>query len=235
MSGWARKRFWERAEVVRDEGGFAVRLDGRAIKTPARAPLRVPTHAVAELIAGEWQAQGETIDPETMPATRAANAAIDKVRGQFDEVAALVAAYGETDLLCYRASGPPALRQRQDNAWDPLLDWSARRFGLHWVVAEGVMPVPQPAGTFDRLAAEVARLSPFELTAFHDLVAMSGSLIIGLAVTERHDTPEALWDVSRIDEMWQAEQWGADDDAQALAALRRQTFLNAANFIEALR
>lgn len=235
MSGWAPRRFWKAAEVAPAEGGFTVTLDGRAIRTPAKVPLVVPTRAVADLIAAEWQAQGEKIDPETMPATRAANAALDKVRGQFDDVAALVAAYGETDLLCYRAASPAALRARQDAAWGALLDWSAGRYGLRWVVVDGVMPAAQPPETLARLAEEVVRLSPFALTAFHDLVAMSGSLVIALAVIERHDTPENLWGISRIDEDWQTGQWGVDADAEAMSARRRQSFLDAAVFFAALR
>lgn len=235
MSGWARKRFWKTAEVAPAEGGFAVHLDGRAIQTPAKVPLVVPTRALADRIATEWNGQGEQIRPETMPATRAANAAIDKVRGQIAEVATLVAAYGETDLLCYRAEAPVELRARQDAAWDPLLDWSAKRFGVRWVVLTGVMPQPQPPETLAALREQVARFSAFELTAFHDLVAMSGSLVIGHAVTEGHDAPENLWQVSRIDEDWQIEQWGEDDEARALATLRRQSFLDAAAFFDALR
>ena len=228
MSEWAAKRFWKSAEVVQVNDGFTVQLDGRGIKTPARAPLVVPTLAVAELIAAEWQAQGEKIAPETMPATRAANAAIDKVRGQFDEVAGLVAAYGETDLLCYRARFPAELRARQDAAWDPLLNWSADRFGLRWVVTEGVMPQPQPPETLARLNAQVACFSPFELTAFHDLVALSGSLVIGLAVTGGQGTPEALWQLSRIDEDWQAEQWGDEERQHGLALGRWATLVDPA-------
>src|SRR5690606_5836646 len=121
------------------------------------------------------------VKPETMSATRAANAALDKVRGQFAEVAALLTAYGETDLLCYRAEGPAELVARQRSAWDPLLEWSAGRFGVTWAVTTGVMPTAQSAGTLERLGAHVAGFTPFQLTAFHDLVAMSGSLVIGLA------------------------------------------------------
>lgn len=230
MSGWAKKRFWTEVSVTEAEGGFGVALDGRPLRTPARAALQVPTRALAARIAAEWAAQDDTVRPERMPATRAANAAIDKVRGQLAEVAALIAAYGETDLLCHRAEGPAALRARQDAAWDPLLDWSAGAFGLDWTVTAGVMPVDQPAGTLARLAEQVRAFNPFELTAFHDLVAMSGSLVLGLAVTRNVQSPEALWALSRIDEEWQAEQWGEDEEARAHAALRRQSFLDAAAF-----
>ncbi|MFN3955697.1 MAG: ATP12 family chaperone protein [Pararhodobacter sp.] len=235
MTGWAKRRFWTTAEVVERADGFSVALDGRMIKTPARADLTLPTRLLAERVAAEWQAQDKKIDPETMPATRAANAAIDKVRGQFGEVAALITAYGETDLLCYRATGPAALRARQAVAWDPLLEWSVARFCIRWHVVSGVMPQPQPEATLTRLAGHVAGFSPFELTAFHDLVAMSGSLVIGLAAAEQHDAPELLWRASRIDEDWQIEQWGADADAEALAAVRRQSFLDAAAFFLACR
>lgn len=235
MTGWAKKRFWTTAEIVEGADGFSVALDGRMIKTPARAELTLPTRLLAERVAAEWQAQGEKIDPETMPATRAANAAIDKVRGQFDEVAALITAYGETDLLCYRATAPAELCARQAAAWDPLLEWSKDRFDIRWRVVSGVMPEPQPEGTLTRLATHVARFSPFELTAFHDLVAMSGSLVIALAVTEQHDAPEPLWHASRIDEDWQSALWGTDAEAEALAAVRRQSFLDAAAFFLACR
>lgn len=235
MSGWARKRFWKSADVAEAEGGFAVELDGRMLRTPARAALVVPTRALAERIAAEWNMQQGTVRPETMPATRAANAALDKVRGQFDEVAQIVAAYGETDLLCYRAAAPAGLRAAQDAAWDPLLAWARERFGIELQVVTGVMPHPQPPAAIEALEVHVARFSPFELTALHDLVAMSGSLVIGLAATEAVDTAENLWILSRIDEDWQIAQWGEDAEAAALAAVRRQSFLHAADFFAACR
>ena len=233
MSDWAPKRFWKDVSVVEVPGGFTVLLDGRGVKTPAKATLVVPTRAFADLVAAEWAAQGEKIDPDTMPATRAANAAIDKVTHQFDEVAALLTAYGETDLLCYRATDPAALIERQAAVWDPLLDWSSQRFGVRWQVTSGVMPTAQPAETLAVLSAHVATLTPFQLTAFHDLVAMSGSLVIALAVTEQALPVEDLWHASRIDEAWQIEQWGEDEEAQALAARRRESFLAAARFFAA--
>ncbi len=230
MSGWVKKRFWDGAEVSAVDGGFTVTLDGRAIKTPAKAPLVVPTRALAEIIAQEWRDQPKVIDPSRMPATRAANAAIDKVTGQQAEVAKLVAAYGDSDLVCYRAEGPSDLIDREAAAWDSILDWAAHRYSYRPVAYTGVMHAPQSPALLASLEADVARFGVFELTALHDLVAFSGSLLIGLAVTDRFATPEALWKASRVDEDWQIEQWGEDEEAQALTAGRQRAFLDAARF-----
>lgn len=235
MSGWAKKRFWAEVAVCACEGGYTLTLDGRAPRTPAKQPLVVPTEALAVLLAEEWRAQGEVIAPETMPATRAANAAIDKVRGQMEEVTELLAAYGDSDLVCYRAEAPEELIALEERAWDPLIDWAAHRYGCRPRIRSGVMHGPQPKALLDSLHADVARLGPFELTAFHDLVAMSGSLIIALALLDRYAEPEALWQVSRIDEDWQIAQWGEDEEAAALTAGRRKAFLDAARFYFAAR
>ena len=230
MSGWARKRFWKEAEIDEVAGGYTVTLDGRALKTPAKAALVVPSAAVAQLIAEEWQAQGDVIDPNAMPATRAANAAIDKVRGQKAEVTEIITAYGDSDLVCYRAEAPEGLVEAECKAWDPLIDWAGHRYGRRPVLRVGVMHAPQPAALLASLEADVTRLDAFELTAFHNLVAMSGSLIIALATLDRFASPEALWEASRVDEDWQIAQWGRDEEAEALAAVRRQSFLDAARF-----
>lgn len=230
MSGWGRKRFWKAVSVVAVEGGFAIHLDARAVKTPAKTPLVVPTRALADLIAAEWDAQGADIKPDTMPATRAANAALDKVAVQFDEVATLLAAYGETDLLCYRAEGPAELVAEQAAAWDPLLDWAADTFGARLAVGAGILPLPQDAAALAALRAPVAALDRFELAAFHDLVAISGSLVLALAVIRGRLTAEAAWDASRIDETWQVEQWGPDEEAAAAEAYRRAGFVQADRF-----
>ena len=233
MSGWVRKRFWAEAVVSPLDGGYTVLLDGRALKTPAKAALVIPTAAVAELIAAEWRAQAEVIDPSTMPATRAANAAIDKVRGQKAEVTAIVTDYGDSDLVCYRAASPTELVDLESAAWDPLIDWAAQRYGQRPLLRTGVMHAPQPPALLASLRADVERLDPFELTAFHDLVAMSGSLIIALALLDGFATPEALWQASRVDEDWQIAQWGADAEAEGLAAVRCKTFHDAARFFAA--
>ncbi|MCU0800458.1 MAG: ATPase [Rhodobacteraceae bacterium] len=229
--GWAAKRFWTAAEAVPVvEGGFAVRLDARPVKTPAKAPFVVPTLALAQAAAAEWDAQTGAVQPQTMPVTRAINAAIDKVGPLFDAVVAEVAGYGATDLLCYRAAGPEALVARLSAGWDPLIDWADKTLGARLAVTEGVMAIPQDQTALQALRAHVAALGPFHLTALHELVAISGSLILGLAVTRHRLTAADAWALCRIDEDWQAEQWGVDDDAAELAEIRRSAFLQAERF-----
>lgn len=233
--GWAPRRFWQTARAEATEGGHTVRLDGRAVRTPAKTPLILPSLALAEAVAAEWDAQDAVVDPRRMPLTRSANAALDKVTPQFDEVAALIAAYGGTDLLCYRAEAPEELAARQAAAWDPWLDWARDSHGAPLAATRGVMHVDQPATSLSRLSAAVTAMTPFELTALHDLVALSGSLVLGLAVAEGAITPDAAWGLSRIDEAWQIEQWGADEEAAEVAALKRAEFLQARHFLTLCR
>lgn len=230
MSGWAAKRFWKAVSVAADGAGFEVRLDARAVKTPAKRPLILPTRAMAEAIAAEWAAQEGVIRPEGMPFTRAANSAIDKVAPQFGEVAGLIAAYGDADLICYRATGPEALIARQKARWDPLVEWSAAALGAPLLVASGVMHIAQAPATLARLQAAVRALSPFELAAFHDLVAITGSLVLAFAIIRGRLTAEEAWSLSRIDEEWQAELWGRDEEAAAAEALKRAGLLHSARF-----
>lgn len=230
MSGWKAKRFWKEARAEACEGGFTVRLDGRPVKTPAKVALVVPTLAMAEAIAAEWDAQTGEVKPDTMPVTRAANSAIDKIVPQRAAVVEIVAAYGGSDLLCYRAVGPEALVARQAAGWDPVLDWAAADLGVRLAVTAGVMHVAQEAGALARLTARVEGFDPFRLAAFHDLVAISGSLVLALAVTEGRLTPGEAWALSRIDETWQVEQWGEDEEAAASEAARHEGFLQAARF-----
>jgi chaperone required for assembly of F1-ATPase len=228
--GWAPRRFWTEARAAPAEGGYAVELDGRAVKTPAKAALVVPSLALAEAIAAEWQAQAELVDPRSMPVTRAANSAIDKVTPQFDEVAGLIAAYGDSDLLCYRAESPEGLVERQAEAWDPLIAWAAEALEAELEPRQGISHRPQPTESLARLDRAVRALTPFELTALHDLVAISGSLVIGLAAIRGHRPAEALWQLSRVDEDWQQQLWGVDEEAAAAAADARAAFLGAARF-----
>ena len=227
---WAAKRFWAAATAEPCEGGFTVRLDDRAVKTPAKAALILPTLAMAQAIAAEWDAQTGKVKPDTMPCTRSANSAIDKVAVQFDEVAGLLADYGASDLLCYRSTGPEALVARQAVAWGPLLDWSATALNAPLRSTQGVIHVAQDPTSIDRLTARIRAFTPFELAAVHDMISISGSLVIALAITDGYLTIEQGWQVSRIDETWQDEQWGIDEDAAAHEALRRAAFLHAGRF-----
>jgi chaperone required for assembly of F1-ATPase len=231
MSEWAPRRFWSAATVERAEGGWIVRLDSRALHTPSKRPLAVPTEAMAAAMADEWEAQGERIDPRTMPVTRAANTAVDKVAPQRNEVVEALAAYAETDLLSYRAEKPASLVARQSAVWDPLLAWAEDAFDARLETVAGVMPRSQPDAAITRLRAEVDRLDPFPLTAMHDLVMLSGSLVLALAVERARLSGAEAWRLSRVDEDWQAEVWGHDDAAARDAEDRREAFLAAERFL----
>ncbi|MTH63187.1 ATP12 family chaperone protein [Paracoccus shanxieyensis] len=230
MSEWKARRFWKAATPREVAGGYEVALDDRPLRTPGKQPLLLPTEALAAAIAGEWQAQADVIDPNTMPLTRAANSAIEKVTPQFQDVALMLAEYGATDLLSYRAEAPETLAQRQAEGWDPLIDWAATRLQAPLRITHGVIPVPQDDSALLNLRAEVLGLDPFGLTALHDLVTLPGSLVIGLAVIHGRLDAETAHALARIDEEYQAESWGRDEDADEAAAGRLIALQNAERF-----
>jgi chaperone required for assembly of F1-ATPase len=232
VSEWRPKRFWTDTAVAPADGGFQVLLDGKPLRTPAKSSLVVPTLGLARLLADEWEAQTGVIDPLTMPATRMANSAIDKVARQHAAVADMVAEYARTDLLCYRAPGPDALVERQMLRWNPLLDWCATRFGAPLDTATGVMFIEQPSDSIGKLRKRVHALSHWQLAAFHDLVSLSGSLVMGLAAAHHQAPIDELWAVSRLDELWQEEHWGRDEIATELSESRRGAFLDASRFYD---
>lgn len=232
MSTWKQKRFWEQVQVTESDTGFSVELDGRSVKTPAKAGLILPTRAMAEAIAAEWQAQEDVVNPHTMPCTRSANAALDKVRIQHREVADMLTEYGDSDLLCYRAESPVELVQRQNERWNPALEWAADELGVRLQTRHGIQHQPQESEALERLGAKVRAFSAFELAAFHDLVSISGSLILGFATAAGWRDASEIWTLSRLDELWQEEQWGPDDVAQAEAEIKRQAFLHAKRFFD---
>ncbi|SER63617.1 ATP12 family chaperone protein [Sphingobium sp. YR768] len=224
------KRFYSEVTIVEVEGGFAIQLDGRPVRTPARALLALPTQALAEAVAEEWRAQGETVEPASMPMTGLANAAIDHVAANKADFAAGVARYAQSDLLCYRADGPDTLVARQAAAWEPLLDWARARYGVAFAVTQGIIPVPQPDETLARLEAAVVALDSFTLTGLSTLVTLSGSLVCGLALVEGGEDRDTIWQAAEIDEAWQVEQWGEDAEASARSAGRAADFATAAAF-----
>ena len=228
------KRFWQDVAVAPEEGGWAVRLDDRPMRTPARAMLIVPNRALVDAIAGEWHAVEGEIDPRAMPLTGLANAAIDRVAPEKDAFAGGLARYAEADLACYRSGWPPELVERQAAGWDALLAWARRRYDVDFAITSGIMHVPQPAATIDRLAQAVAELDAFRLAGLSPLVTVGGSLVAALAVLERAMSDDVAWQAVSLDERWQLEQWGLDSEAEQALDNRRSDFFAAARFLDLL-
>lgn len=218
------KRFWKDVTVAPEGDGHGIRLDGKPVRTPGRVALALPSPALADGVAGEWRAVGETLDPRAMPLTGLANAAIDRIGPARATFAAGLAAYGESDLLCYRADEPEPLVARQAAAWDPLLDWARGRYDIHFETVTGVIHRPQPPATIARLGEAVAALDAWQLAGLSPLVTVSGSLVIGLALLEGAIEGDGAWAAAHVDEDWQAEQWGEDSLAVEARATRRKDF-----------
>ncbi len=214
------RRFWKEVAVEDRE----LRLDGRPVRTPGRAALALPTPALADAVAAEWRAVGETLDPRAMPLTGLANAAIDRIAPDPAAFAAGLARYGESDLLYYRAEGPPPLLARQEAAWDPLLDWARSRYDVHFEIASGLMHRAQPAATVARLGDAVAARGAFELAGLSPVVTVTGSLVAALALIERAADAETVWAAAQVDDAWQTEHWGEDALAAAARAAHRADF-----------
>jgi chaperone required for assembly of F1-ATPase len=214
--------------------GQAVRLDGRPVKTPTGNALALPTQKMADAVVAEWEAVEKTLNPIVMPVTGFANAAIDRIAPDQAGFAAAIAAYGETDLFCYRGAAGSALAERQAQIWDPWLDWTKARYDISFVIVEGIMHQPQPAATLDTLRGVVTARGTFELAAMAKLAHLSGSLVATLAVVERAGTPEDIWNAACLDELWQEELWGADHWAQKNRSDRAGEFMAAVRFLDLL-
>ena len=228
------KRFYSQVAVVDTEAGFSIELDGRTVKTPAREALAVPIKALADAIAEEWDAQELEIDPEAMLVTKLANTAIDRVALRRDEITDEISAFGASDLLCYRAEHPDSLVLRQAEGWDPLLAWLKSQTGASLDVTSGVMFKAQSADDLSKLHAYVAAFSAFELSGLHQIVTISGSLVLGLAVMAKQIDAEKAHVLAHIDEIWQAEQWGADEEAQVRLTGRKEALMGSARYLELL-
>jgi chaperone required for assembly of F1-ATPase len=222
-----RTRFYERAHVEDSDGAFAVLLDGRPVKTPARRALAAPSRALAQAIADEWQAQHDVIDPARMPLTRLANVAIDAVADKQNDIAADIEAYLGSDLLFYRAEGPDGLIERQALLWDPVIGWARDELEARFVLAQGVMPVAQPreavaaaARIIPRDAADIKQV--WRLAAMASVTTLTGSALLALALAAGELDADAVWAAAHVDEDWQMMQWGRDE-----LALQRRAFREA--------
>lgn len=214
------KRFYKDATVTGD-GPFGVALDGRPLRTPARVPLAVPTRSLAEAIAGEWQAQGEKIDPRSLPLSGFANAAIDRVAADHAGFAKRLATYAESELIAYRADGPASLLAAQATAWDPWVEWLARRYDVGLTITTGIMHVAQPAATLTRLHTAFAAFTPFQLAPLDPIVTITGSAVLALAVAKGELEAQAAYDIAHVDALWQEQQWGRDPLAEKAEEERR--------------
>ncbi len=229
------KRAYRTASVCAVGDGIGIMLDAKRLLSPAKQPLTVPSRALAEAIAEEWQAQGPELRPHTMPLMRLASTAIDLVAKNHANVVAEIANFAGTDLLCYRAEQPPALTARQHAVWQKLLDWATLRYDAPLTVTSGIVPVTQPATTLHALAAAVAAYDPMSLTALHAITTASGSLVIALAVLEGELDAEGAFDASQLDESFQIEQWGEDYEAADRRAALKADIATAARFMALLR
>lgn len=217
------KRFYKQASTGETAEGFAILLDGRPVKTPAKKALVLPTRAAADLVAAEWEAQADVIDPGRMPITRLVNSALDGVAAQVDAVFDDIVKYAGTDLLCYRADTPQSLVDAQAAKWDPVIYWAAEELGARFILAEGVIHQQQPESAISAFAATLARYrTPLEIAALHTMTSLTGSAILALAFAEGRISAEQAWTAAHADEDWNIEQWGSDAEAEARRAHRWQ-------------
>jgi len=227
-----RKRFYKEAGTVVADGGFFVTLDGKPIRTPSGRQVVAPTGAIAEQIAAEWNAQGETIDPLTMPLTRFANS-VAEVADRVDAVADDVAKYLGTDLLFYRAGHPEALVAREAAHWDPVLSWAANELGAHFILSEGIVHAAQPAQAI-KAARGVFPADPWSVAALHVVTTLTGSALLALALLHGVRDPDQVWTAAHVDEDWNAEKWGVDEEVAARRAARLVDFRAAVSILREL-
>lgn len=229
-----RKRFYASAGVGHAEsGGFTVTLDGRPTRTPSGRIIAIPSREIAEAVAAEWQAQPEIINPLTMPMTRFANSVVEAVVDRADAVTADIARYFNSDLLFYRAGHPEGLVAREASHWDPVLFWAADELGAHFILAEGIVHVRQPDAA---VAATRAALpdDPWSIAATHVVTTLTGSALLALALARGQLDADAVWAAAHVDEDWNAEQWGADEEAALRRAARAVDFRAAARILEVM-
>jgi chaperone required for assembly of F1-ATPase len=226
------RRFYREVSVEpATPAGFQVLLDRRPMRTPAKAALVLPGRGLAEAIAAEWREQGDEVRPRSMPMTRLACTGIDRVAPRRAAVVDQIAAYAATDLMCYRAAAPPELVERQRRAWQPLLDWAARRYEARLHVMTGVTPRPQPPAALAALRAAVAGYDNLALGALAAATAACGSLVIALALAERHIAADLAWQISQLDESFQIERWGEDAEAAGRRAALKDEIETAERFL----
>jgi len=210
----AHKRFYKEATAAPKDGGAAVLIDGRQLRTPGKAGFLLPTLALAEACAAEWQAQEEIVRPQTMPLTRLANVAIDHTPQTRDRIVESIAGYAATDLVCHRAPNPDSLVLRQAKMWDPLVDWARDDLGAPLEVVTGVIAAQQPRAARDAFERAANAHDDFTLTGLAHAVGMAGSGVIGLALAAGRLDGDGAFNAASLDDHWQLETWGEDHVAR---------------------
>lgn len=235
MSERRLRRFYKAATVGEVPGGFAVFLDGKQLKTPAGGPMVLSHRALPEALAAEWEAQVEEIRPPDMPLMRLLSTALDRIAAQPEPVIEEIAGYGATDLVCYRVERPAELARRQQAIWQPLVDWATLRYDAALMVTTGILPQPQPAGALAALRSVVAGHDPLALAGLHGAVVACGSLVLGLALVEGRIDAAGAWEAAQLEENWQIEQWGEDQDARRRRAALQADIEATARYLHLLR
>jgi chaperone required for assembly of F1-ATPase len=228
-----RKRFYAKAGAVEGKDGFVVTLDDKPVRTPSGRQLMVPVRAIADAIVAEWEAQQEFIDPLIMPMTRFANSVVDAVIDRVEAVTEDMAKYFESDLLFYRAGHPEALVAREAAHWDPLLFWAADTLGAHFILAEGIVHVRQPESAIAAVRAALPA-DPWSIAALHVITTLTGSALLALALSRGVVDPDQAWAAAHVDEDWNIEKWGVDEEVAAKRAARLVDFRAAVRILEAL-
>jgi chaperone required for assembly of F1-ATPase len=229
------KRFYREVSVDTVAAGHRLLLDGRPVRTPARQPLVMPSAALAEAVAGEWRAQGETIEQAGMGLTRLASTALDRMPALRSAAIDETLGYAETDLLCYRAAGPVELAERQRRSWQPWLDWLAEAHGVRLVVTTAMLPVTQPEPAVARLRVAIEQLDDWRLVGLHGATTALGSVVLGLALLEGRIDAEQALAASLLDELFEIERWGRERDAERRQQALRRDVAAAARFLACLR
>lgn len=230
------KRFYTEVSVQAADQGFAIHLDGRSVKTPAKNLLVVPTHAAAELLQAEWAAQTDVIDPSSMPVTRLANTALDGIAQDPQAVIDDIVRFAGTDMICYRADQPQELVSLQDERWGPVLAWAAETYGARFILAQGVMHQTQPPEAIDAFRKAIARYQqPLALAALHTVTTLTGSALLSLALVEQRLNADEAWALAHVDEDWNVQLWGSDEEAELRRAHRWKDMQAAAKVLSALR
>ncbi len=226
------KRFYKEVTWVEEGDGFLIHLDGRTVKTPAKDNLLLPTRGLAEAVAHEWEAQEEYIDPETMLVTKLANTALDRIRGRENEIIDEITSYLGSDLLCYRSETPQELIERQENAWDPVLKQLSESMSISLKTTSGIVHVNQDESALENARKEISGYNIFALSALHNMTTLLGSAGLAIAWSKKMISLDDAWNAANIDDDWQTEKWGADEEAEKRQKNRHQMLLAISDYFE---